>query len=72
MSILVSGEKKEFDDGITLKELIEKENIENPDFVTVSVNEEFVDNEDFAAKKLNDGDTVEFLYFMGGGAVKRD
>ena len=34
----------------------------------VQVNEEFVDREEFATLQLNEGDEVDFLYFMGGGA----
>lgn len=30
-------------------------------------NDEFVPTEEKATKVLNDGDNVEFLYFMGGG-----
>ena len=67
MFIKVAGEKKEYPEGLTVKELIEKEDVETPQYVTVSVNDEFVEREDFE-KALEDGDEVEFLYFMGGGA----
>ncbi|MCR5687023.1 MAG: sulfur carrier protein ThiS [Lachnospiraceae bacterium] len=67
MKIVVGGEKKEVADGITLSELIELENVETPQYVTVSVNEEFIDAESFGIHKLSEGDEVEFLYFMGGG-----
>ena len=68
MKITVAGEAKEVRDGLTVAELIEQENVETPEYVTVSVNDEFVKSEDFATHKLNDGDVVEFLYFMGGGS----
>ena len=42
--------------------------VENPDYVTVTVNDDFVDSDAFDKTELKDGDTVEFLYFMGGGA----
>lgn len=67
MKIIVSGESKEVQDGITIAALIEQENVETPQYVSVSVNDEFVKREEFAAQKLHDGDIVEFLYFMGGG-----
>ncbi|MCI5795562.1 MAG: sulfur carrier protein ThiS [Ruminococcus sp.] len=67
MFITVAGEKKQYDDGITVSELIEKENVENAEYVTVTVNDEFVDREAFPTTKLNENDAVEFLYFMGGG-----
>ena len=67
MIITVAGEKKEYKDGLTLPELIEAENVEMPENVTVSINEEFIDSENKASTVLKDGDNVEFLYFMGGG-----
>lgn len=68
MKITVAGNKKEYEDGITVAELIVKENVENPEYVTVTVNDDFVERDDFGTTKLNEGDAVEFLYFMGGGA----
>ena len=67
MKITVAGEKKEYDDGLTVSKLIELENVETPQYVTVSVNEEFVDSTAFDTTTLKEGDEVEFLYFMGGG-----
>lgn len=67
MTITVAGEKKEYKDGLTLPELIVKENVDMPEYVTVSINEEFVATEDKPKTVLKDGDNVEFLYFMGGG-----
>ena len=67
MRITVAGEKKEVKDGLTVAELIEAEQVETPEYVTVSVNEEFIEKEAFASRVLQEGDEVEFLYFMGGG-----
>ncbi len=67
MIITVAGEKKEYKDGLTLPELIESENVEMPEYVTVSINEEFIESDAKATTVLKDGDNVEFLYFMGGG-----
>lgn len=67
MTITVAGEKKEVKDNLTLPELIEQENVDMPEYVTVSINDEFVSSEEKAATVLKDGDNVEFLYFMGGG-----
>ena len=67
MKITVSGEKKEVADGLTVSALIEQEQVETPEYVTVSVNEEFVDQDSFSSHILKEGDEVEFLYFMGGG-----
>ncbi len=67
MIITVAGEKKEYKDGLTLPELIEAENIEMPEYVTVSINDEFVASEDREKTVIKEGDSIEFLYFMGGG-----
>ena len=67
MKITVAGEKKEVKDGRTVAELIEAEQVETPEYVTVSINEEFIEKEAFASRVLQEGDEVEFLYFMGGG-----
>ena len=68
MTITVAGNKKEYEDGINVTTLIEKEQVENAEYVTVTVNDEFVDRGNFEATVLKEGDAVEFLYFMGGGA----
>lgn len=67
MIIVVSGEKKEVKDNLTLPELIEQENVEMPEYATVSINEEFVRSDEKETTVLKEGDVVEFLYFMGGG-----
>ena len=67
MIITVAGEKKEYKDGLTLPELLEAEQVESPEYVTVSINDEFVPGEEKERTILKDGDHVEFLYFMGGG-----
>ena len=67
MKITVGGEKKEVPDGLTIAELIELEQVETPEYVTVSINEEFIDRSTFESRVLREGDEVEFLYFMGGG-----
>ncbi len=68
MIITVAGEKKEVKDGITVSELIEQEKVETPQYVTVSINEEFVESGSFDTTVLKESDNVEFLYFMGGGS----
>jgi sulfur carrier protein len=67
MKLIVAGTQKEFADGLTVAGLIALEDVETPEYVTVSLNDEFVESAAFPSTALNDGDTVEFLYFMGGG-----
>jgi sulfur carrier protein len=67
MKITVTGEVKEYKEGLTLKELVEIENVEMPEYVTASVNDDLLGAREFEKTILKDGDTIEFLYFMGGG-----
>ena len=67
MIITVGGVRKEVADGLTLTELIREEQVETPEYITVSVNEAFIESDAVEGHVLKDGDEVEFLYFMGGG-----
>lgn len=67
MILTIAGNKKDYNDGLTVSQLIEAEKVETPLYVTVSLNDEFIKNADFDTTVLKDGDSVEFLYFMGGG-----
>lgn len=67
MFITIAGVKKEVKDGLTVAQLIVDENVETPQYVTVSVNDDFVDSSAFESTVLKENDNVEFLYFMGGG-----
>lgn len=67
MTITVAGNKKEVADNLTVVQLIIDENVETPEYVTVTINDEFVKSGTFEETTLKDGDVVEFLYFMGGG-----
>lgn len=67
MFITVAGVKKEYEDGLTVAKLIELENVETPQYATVTVNDDFVSSGDIETTVIKDGDSVEFLYFMGGG-----
>ena len=67
MNITVAGVKKEVSDGITVAQLIVDEKVETPEYVTVTVNDEFLENTRFEETVLSEGDNIEFLYFMGGG-----
>jgi len=69
MFITVAGNKKEVNDGITVSELIVSEKVDNPEYVSVSLNDDFVKSGDFNSTILNENDIVEFLYFMGGGRI---
>lgn len=67
MTITVAGNKKEVADNLTVAQLIADENVETPQYVTVTINDDFVQSGTFDETVLKDGNVVEFLYFMGGG-----
>lgn len=66
--IIVNDEKQEVTLPLTLAELIKINKVFQPKMVTIQVNEDFAEKEDYEKIQLKDGDRVDFLYFMGGGA----
>ena len=66
--IIVNDEKQEVTLPLTLAELIKINKVVKPEMVTIQVNEDFVEREDYEKIQLKEGDRVDFLYFMGGGA----
>ena len=67
MNIYVNGEAKEIDSGFALKELLDKYQI-NPKTVVVEKNEVVVPRNAVAQTPLADGDKIEIVRFVGGGA----
>ncbi len=65
--VIVNGESREIDAPISVAELIKKEKVVQPEMVSVQVNEQFIDRSDFEKTVVKDGDSIDFLYFMGGG-----
>lgn len=68
-TIKVNGESQVVELPLTVEELIKNNNVENPELVSVQVNEEFLDRNDYARRQVKDGDEVDFLFFMGGGQI---
>ena len=67
--IIVNGEEQKVQLPVTVSELIKQNNVFQPEMVTVQVNEEFVEKEDYDKTQIKEGDHVDFLYFMGGGSL---
>ena len=68
--IYVNGDAQEVNLPLNVTELIKQLLIESPEMVSVQVNEEFAEREDWDGIQLKEGDKIDFLYFMGGGACK--
>jgi sulfur carrier protein len=65
--IKVNDEEQTVTLPLTLTELIGQNNVLQPDMVSVQINGEFIERENFDGTQINEGDEVDFLYFMGGG-----
>ena len=66
--IFVNGDAQDVNLPLNVSELIQQNNVAQPEMVSVQVNEEFAEREEWEKIQLNEGDKVDFLYFMGGGA----
>ena len=66
--IYVNEDVQEVNLPLNLSELIKQSDIQQPEMISVQVNEEFAEREDWESIQLKEGDKVDFLYFMGGGA----
>ncbi len=67
MTLTINGEKIGFDSALTVTELLKEHKVQMPDMVSVELNGDILKRSQFDQIVLKDGDTVEFLYFMGGG-----
>jgi len=65
--ISVNGKAQELETSISITELIKLNNVAQPSMVSIQLNGQFVNREDFDSTKVSDGDELDFLYFMGGG-----
>jgi len=68
--IYVNGDAQEVSLPLNVSELIKQNDVQQPEMVSVQVNEEFADPNDWDGIQLKEGDKVDFLYFMGGGTIK--
>lgn len=68
MVIKVNGKEVNLENEVTVKELLVLQQVQMPDYVTVQVNDELVDQGRFNEVVVKDQDSIEFLYFMGGGS----
>ena len=70
MNLTVNGKQTTIaDENISVTNLLESLQVAQRDYVTVELNGDILDRGDFDSAQVKDGDAVEFLYFMGGGAA---
>jgi len=70
--IYVNGDVQEVSLPLNVSELIKQLLVENPEMVSVQVNEEFAERDDWDSIQVKEGDKVDFLYFMGGGSLSEE
>jgi len=66
MRLIING-KPEDVTGPTVLEVLKAKDVE-PQMVAVELNSKMLEREELASARLQDGDTLEFLFYMGGGA----
>ena len=71
MNIKVNGAGQAYSKAVSISELLLVNKVEKPEMVSVQVNGEFVDRDDFETTKVGENDEVDFLYFMGGGQLNK-
>jgi thiamine biosynthesis protein ThiS len=66
MKLHINGDERTFDSPLTLAALIEVLDMK-PDRVAVELNRDIVPRDRWAETRLNDGDRLEVVHFVGGG-----
>lgn len=70
MTITINGEQARVDDGISVSALLTLRKVKMPEMVSVELNGEVLDRLVFDTITIKEGDRVEFIYFMAGGAAR--
>jgi thiamine biosynthesis protein ThiS len=66
MRVLLNGEEREIPDGLTISGLVEHLKL-NPERIAVERNREVVPRAEWAAVRIQEGDRLEIVHFVGGG-----
>lgn len=66
ITVTVNGEKKEFHEGATIREMLDLLEIKSK-MLVVEKNTEIVDKNNYQATFLKEGDNYEIVGFFGGG-----
>ena len=66
MQVVLNGERREIPDNLTLEKLLEHLKLKR-ERVAVERNREIVKREDWPQVKVQPGDQLEVVHFVGGG-----
>lgn len=70
MDICVNGDTQRWEGGeLTIAALLAENKVDKPEMVSVQLNGSFVDKSEYGSVLVAEGDEIDFLYFMGGGAA---
>lgn len=69
MKLTVNGQEASLAEALTVSQLLAQHDVKMPEMVSVELNGRILRRSEFETTGLTDGDTVEFLYYMGGGRV---
>ena len=68
MKIKVNGKDQSIQkNAVSVSELLKRNKVESIEMVSVQLNGNFIDKNDFLKILLKENDELDFLYFMGGG-----
>ena len=69
MKLKVNGKEQVINkDFVTVTEMLTLCSVNQPDMVSVQLNGEFVNKDNYKSTAIKEGDEIDFLYFMGGGS----
>lgn len=68
--ITINGKKEALDKNVSIAELLKRKSI-RPEVVTIELNDSIVERKDYGSVVIKEGDRLEFVYFMGGGSIRR-
>lgn len=68
MKIIINGKEEKLEEqNISIIELLRVKKVKMPEMVSVELNGEILERDNFLETTIKEGDRIEFLYFMGGG-----
>lgn len=68
MIVTINGEEKILDEGLRLTDLIVRLELK-AERLAIEVNRQLIRRANWEATRLQDGDKIEIVHFVGGGAL---
>ncbi len=68
MKITLNGKGVTAEQGVTITELLKQGYTEMLEYITVQVNDDILPKELYDSYPVEDGDSIEILFYMGGGS----